>query len=158
MSELHTTIELAATAEEVWSVISDLQAMEEWMTIHTSFKGEIPAIGKVKVGTKISEVVTLLGMANTVEWTVDELTDVDDLLATNAGGLKLSGTGMAGVEAWIKMNISPAGEGKTVVTIDAEFTGQMLVGAIGKAVDKAVQQELETSLAKLDELLAAQNA
>ncbi|CPY83170.1 Toxin [Mycobacteroides abscessus] len=40
------------------------------------------------------------------------------------------------------------------MNVDSSFTGQMLTGAIGTAIDKAVQEELENSVARLKELLA----
>ena len=44
--------------------------------------------------------------------------------------LKISGTGLAGAQ--IAFTLSVGGSGETAeVTIDAEFTGQMMVGAIG---------------------------
>ena len=39
------------------------------------------------------------------------------------------------------------------VTITAQFEGQMIVGAIGAAVEKAGRAELDQSLAKLGELV-----
>ena len=40
------------------------------------------------------------------------------------------------------------------MSITAEFEGQMLVGAIGQAVEKAGRTELDESMAKLAELVA----
>ncbi len=39
------------------------------------------------------------------------------------------------------------------ISIEADFEGQMLVGAIGQAIEKASRAELETSLDKLKALL-----
>ncbi|EUA69445.1 hypothetical protein I540_2362 [Mycobacteroides abscessus subsp. bolletii 1513] len=74
MSELHSSIDLPYSIDKLWSVLPDLNKYDEWMTIHTGFKGDVPAIEDIKVGTKFSEIVTLMGMANTVEWTVQEFT------------------------------------------------------------------------------------
>ena len=61
---------------------------------------------------------------------------------------------MAGVEAIIKSSVEEIDADNTRVNVDSSFTGQMLTGAIGTAIDKAVQEELENSVARLKELLA----
>ncbi len=96
MSELHSSIDLPYSIDKLWSVLPDLNKYDEWMTIHTGFKGDVPAIEDIKVGTKFSEIVTLMGMANTVEWTVQEFTPADEVLSAKRGAFKLGGTGMAG--------------------------------------------------------------
>lgn len=154
MSELHSSIDLPYSIDKLWSVLPDLNKYDEWMTIHTGFKGDVPAIEDIKVGTKFSEIVTLMGMANTVEWTVQEFTPADKVLSAKRGAFKLGGTGMAGVEAVIKSSVEEIDADNTRVNVDSSFTGQMLTGAIGTAIDKAVQEELENSVARLKELLA----
>ena len=59
---------------------------------------------------------------------------------------------MAGVKIAISVNVSGDGEGSTL-DLKTDFEGQMLVGAIGAAVEKAGLTDLEASLAKLTELL-----
>lgn len=39
------------------------------------------------------------------------------------------------------------------MTIDAEFQGQMVVGAIGKAIERSAKKEVEESLEKLASLV-----
>ena len=134
---------LPCSPEKAWSTVSDLNRFEEWLTIHQGWKSELPA--DIKVGTKITEVVSVMGMANKIEWTVEEYEEPT--------ALKISGTGMAGVKVSFTLAVRPDGD-HTVAEIDAEFTGQMIVGPIGAAVGKSTKAELETSLAKLAELLA----
>jgi carbon monoxide dehydrogenase subunit G len=67
--------------------------------------------------------------------------------------VRLSGTGMAGVKVAISLDVEPAGSG-TAMSLAAEFEGQMIVGAIGAAIEKAGNTELDNSLAKLGELVA----
>jgi hypothetical protein len=61
---------------------------------------------------------------------------------------------MAGVKTTFSLAVSSDGNGGTRATIDADFEGQLVVGALGKAVEKDAQANLEASLAKLTELVA----
>ncbi|GAA2803996.1 type II toxin-antitoxin system Rv0910 family toxin [Saccharopolyspora taberi] len=134
---------LPCSPEKAWSAVSDLGRFEEWLTIHQSWKGELPA--EVGVGSRITEVVSVMGMANKIEWTVEEY--------DQPRSLKISGTGMAGVKVAFTLSVRPDGDG-SVAEIDAEFSGQMIVGPIGNAVGRSTRSELEKSLAKLAELVA----
>ncbi len=149
MPEIKRSIELPASVEKLWDKLSDISTMEEWMTIHTSFKGDVPAAGDIKAGDKYTEVVTLMGMANTIEWTVQEANTAEEVLSTKKGSFKVTGTGMAGVNATIAVAVDGTAGDSTLVNLDAIFEGQMLVGAIGNAIDKAVGEELDNSLEKL---------
>jgi hypothetical protein len=84
-------------------------------------------------------------MPNTITWTVDEYEPPK--------AVRLSGTGMAGVQVAITLDVEPR-EAGSAMTIIAEFEGQMIVGAIGQAVEKAGNQELDESMARLSELVA----
>ncbi len=149
MPEIKRSIELPASVEKLWDKLSDISTMEEWMTIHTSFKGDVPAAGDIKAGDKYTEVVTLMGMANTIEWTVQEANTAEQVLSTKQGSFKVTGTGMAGVAATIAVAVDGTAGDSTIVNLDAIFEGAMLVGAIGNAIDKAVGEELDNSLEKL---------
>lgn len=71
-----------------------------------------------------------------------------------AGCLQAGRHRHGGVEAVIKSSVEEIDADNTRVNVDSSFTGQMLTGAIGTAIDKAVQEELENSVARLKELLA----
>ena len=143
MGKIEKTVEFAAAPEKVWAVVSDLNRFGEWLSMHKSWKSEVPA--EITQGTQVTAIVSLLNMPNTITWTVDEFD------APKA--VRLSGTGMAGVKVSIGLDVEAAGEGSSV-SITAEFEGQMIVGAIGQAIEKAGLTELDQSLAKLAELVA----
>lgn len=149
MPEIRRTIELAASVDRLWNQLSDINNFEDWMTIHTGFKGSVPAAGEIKVGDTYTEVVTLMGMANTIEWTVREANTPEEVLSSRKGAFKVTGSGMAGVEATIMVGVDGTAGDITRVDLNAQFEGQMLVGAIGNAIDKAVGEELDASLEKL---------
>jgi uncharacterized protein YndB with AHSA1/START domain len=142
MAEVTATVEFPASPEKVWATMSDPNRYEEWLTIHQGWRGEIPA--ELSVGTRLTEIVSVMGMANKIEWTVEEYEPPSKV--------KISGTGMAGVQVSFTLSVSPTAAGSRAA-IAAEFTGQMVTGAIGAAVEKQSKKELDASLAKLAELV-----
>ncbi|GAB3500976.1 type II toxin-antitoxin system Rv0910 family toxin [Amycolatopsis cihanbeyliensis] len=142
MGQINASVDLPGTPEQVWEVFSDPNNFEKWLTIHTKWKGEVPS--EFKEGSKVTEVVTMMGMPNTIEWTVDAY--------EAPSTLSISGTGMAGVKVRFDLSVQEA-PGGSQATIDAEFTGQMIVGALGKAVEKDGKKNLDRSMEKLKELL-----
>jgi len=143
MPEAHVTTELPTSPENAWAILSHMSRFGEWMTIHDKWNTDVPE--QLAVGTKVTEQLTIMGMTNKIEWTVEEYNPPKSL--------KISGTGLAGAQ--ISFTLSVAGSGETAeVTIDAEFTGQMMVGAIGAAVEKNAAIELDKSLAQLAALVS----
>jgi carbon monoxide dehydrogenase subunit G len=142
MGKIEKTVEFSAAPEKVWAVVSDLSRFGEWLSMHKSWKSDLPA--EITKGTQVTAVVSLLNMPNTITWTVDHYEPPRTV--------KLSGTGMAGVKVAITLDVAPAEVG-TAMSITADFEGQMIVGAIGQAVEKAGHQELAESTAKLATLV-----
>jgi len=143
MGQVTASAELAATQEKVWEEFSNPNNFEKWLTIHTKWKGDVPE--RFAEGAQVTEVVTMLGMANSIAWTVKEYDAPNRLV--------ISGTGMAGVKTTFALSVEVSASGATA-TIDAEFTGSMIVGALGKAVEKDTKQHLDTSLANFAALVA----
>jgi carbon monoxide dehydrogenase subunit G len=139
MGQISTTVEIPVPPEKVWDAITTPGSYEEWLTIHTKWKGEVPQT--FSQGATAEEVVTMLGMPNTITWTVEQLEAPSQLT--------ISGTGMAGVKTTFGFAIESDGNGGSRASINAEFTGQMITGALGKAVEKDAQANLEESLQKL---------
>ncbi len=143
MGRIEKTVAYEAAPEDVWSVASDLNRFGDWLSMHRSWKSEVP--DEIGPGTRVTAVVSLLNMPNTITWTIDEFAPPHQV--------RLSGTGMAGVKVAIGLDVE-AIDGVSHVTITADFEGQMIVGAIGAAVEKAGHAELDQSLTRLGELVA----
>lgn len=142
MGHISTSIELPATPEKVFEIASDPSSFEKWLTIHSTWKGDLPA--RFSKGAQLTEVVSMMGMPNTITWTVDEFEEPSKVA--------ISGTGMAAVKIAISIDVEPAGSG-SVFKLGAEFSGQMIVGALGKAIEKDGQKNLEKSLEQFKALL-----
>ena len=143
MGKIEKTVEFAAPPEKVWAVAADPARFGDWLGMHKAWKGDVPT--EFSKGSQATAVVSLLNMPNTITWTVDEYDPPKSV--------RLSGTGMAGVKVAITLDVAPRGDG-SAMSITAEFEGQMIVGAIGQAVEKAGTQELDESMARLSELVA----
>jgi carbon monoxide dehydrogenase subunit G len=144
MGKVNATVDVAASQDRVWALIADPASYERWLTIHTKWKDGVPA--NFSEGAQITEVVTMLGMANTIIWTVE------DFQAPSK--MTISGTGMAGVRSTFTLAVEPVGDGGSRVGIEAGFEGQMIVGALGQAVEKDAKEQLERSLENIAELVA----
>jgi hypothetical protein len=144
MAEVHVSHEIAASQEDTWKVFSDLSSFEKWLTIHDKWYGEPPT--ELSVGTTFTEQATIMGMSNKIDWVVEEF---------NApSNLKITGKGLAGAQITFNLSVAAGDDAKSTATIDAEFTGQMVVGAIGAAIERASNKEVTASLEKLAELVS----
>ena len=144
MGKVSAEVNIEAPQETVWEAISNPADYEKWLTIHTKWKEETPEA--FVQGAQVAEVVTMLGMANTITWTVDEFE-----VPTR---MRISGTGMAGVKTAFTLIVGSDGNGGSKVEMDAEFEGQMIVGALGAAVEKDAKEQLEQSLEKFSGLVS----
>jgi len=138
MGNVTATKELAAPADKVWACIGDTSSWENWLTIHAGWLEEPPT--ELVPGARLVEKVVMLGMANKLEWTVDSVEP--------GTSVTLAGKGMAGVKAKFTFRIEPTGD-TTTASIDASFSGSLIVGALGKAVEKDAVKNLDDSLEKL---------
>lgn len=142
MGHIESSKDLTASPQEVWDVITDASKRGEWLTIHSGWLADPPA--ELTVGSVLVEKVVMLGMANKIEQTVT--------VCDAPKRLELSGTGMAGVKVTFAFEIAPNGSGSTV-NIAGDFSGSLIVGALGKAVEKDGVANLENSLSNLEKLV-----
>jgi uncharacterized protein YndB with AHSA1/START domain len=144
MGHVEATANVPFPPEKVWSAITNLEDYGKWMSIHTKWKGDIPA--KLEKGTQYSEVITMMGMANVITWTVEQFEENKTWVS--------SGTGMAGVKTTTSIHLAPEGDG-TKISIGSEFSGNIIKGPLAKAIEKAAVKDLEKSVQSLTELLNA---
>ena len=144
MAHVNVSHEISANQEDTWKVFSDLTTFEKWLTIHDKWYGEPPT--ELAVGTTFTQQATIMGMSNKIDWVVEEY---------NApSNLKISGKGLAGAQITFDLSVTPGGDNTSTASIEADFTGQMVVGAIGAAIERASDKECKASLEKLAGLVA----
>ncbi|MFI6869488.1 SRPBCC family protein [Nocardia sp. NPDC050406] len=142
MASTHVEKEIQAPLERVWEVAGDLRRWDEWNTLFTGWKGEPPEVPEP--GDRLTAVVTVIGMSNAVTLTVEEYEPHTRVA--------LSGGGMAGAKVTLTLSVEELDDG-TLLSTDVDFVSQMMVGAIGAAVEKAARQELSASLDRLAALV-----
>jgi carbon monoxide dehydrogenase subunit G len=129
MAKVEVSKSIAAPGEKVWAVLANPTSYADWLTIHDEWRGPVPT--ELTEGSTFTEMCTVMGMTNKIDWTVVEF--------AAPSVLKISGTGLAGAKISFTMTVVPDGDSSTA-GIDAEFEGQMVVGEIGKAVEASLEK------------------
>ncbi len=144
MGHIEATKNLTAAPDALWEVVSDPQTWDKWFTIHERWMEEPPAT--LTAGSKLVAKIMMLGMANKMEWVVEEVNSPNNLV--------LSGSGMAGVKVRFSFGIAPNDTGSTF-SVSGDFEGALIKGALGKAVEKDGAAQLDKTLGQLDALATA---
>jgi uncharacterized protein YndB with AHSA1/START domain len=144
MGHIEATRDFSATPAALWETVSDLANWDKWFTVHEKWlEGPPDALTE---GAKLTAKIVMLGMANKIEWTIEQVDAPRSLV--------LSGTGMAGVKAKFTFTIDPVESGSNF-TVFGDFEGAMIKGALGKAVEKDGAKQLAKTLDQLDALASA---
>jgi carbon monoxide dehydrogenase subunit G len=144
MGHIEATKHLAASPDALWAKVSDLTHWSDWFTVHEKWLQDPPAV--LTPGTTLVAKIVMLGMANKIEWRVDEVKAPKRMV--------MSGTGLAGVKCQFEFTVTPSGAGSDF-TVTGDFEGAMIKGALGKAVEKDGAKQLDKSLQRLEQLAAA---
>jgi uncharacterized protein YndB with AHSA1/START domain len=136
---------IPAPVEAVWATIVDLSTWNQWFTVLERWMTEPPEI--LTEGTQLSAKIVMLGMANKIEMTFDEVEAPRRLV--------MGGTGMAGVKCSFTMTLEPAGADAALFTVAGDFEGALVKGALAKAVEKDGLKQLEKAVTGLGSLAGA---
>jgi uncharacterized protein YndB with AHSA1/START domain len=143
MANVRTSIDIAVPRERVWELVTDLERLGEWVSIHRNFPEPPPA--DVREGTRFQQTVALAGTPFAVEWIAIEV-DGPQRLAWE-------GTGPAGATARTTYSLS-AETGGTRFAYENEF--ELPAGGVGATASRAVsgyaEREADASLSRLKQL------
>ncbi len=146
MADVKSTIEMAAAPERVWEVVTDLQRLGEWVTIHRDFAEAPPT--EVERGTSFHQTLAVAGTPFTVAWTATEV--------EGPRRLAWQGEGPMGSTASTVYELTPS-DGGTRFDYTNEFA--LPGGAVGEAAGDVVrgqaEREADASLARLKNLVEA---
>jgi carbon monoxide dehydrogenase subunit G len=139
MSEVTTSIDIAAPPEEVWAVVMDAERLEEWVTIHRRLEEFTE--------TSMRQVLCLRGVSFHVDW---ELAKSD-----KPKRAFWKGKGPARSKAETEYTLT-AVDGGTKLEYRNEFKAPL--GPLGAVASKALvggvpEREANASLQKLKELV-----
>ena len=142
MAQVSTVIQIDATPQEVWDVVTDLERTGEWVSIHHDFPEPPP--NDLRSGSRFKQVLKVAGTKFLVQWTAAEV-DAPRRLCWD-------GTGPAGTSARTGYTLEAAGDA-TRFSYENEFT--LPAGKIGKAAARVVARQAQK---RADESLAALKA
>jgi uncharacterized protein YndB with AHSA1/START domain len=142
---VHTSIEIAASPEEVWNVIMDPHRLDDWVTIHRKL-GPV-SDDPLRDGSSMEQTLCLRGAHFKVKWRVIEL-DAPRLAV-------MEGRGPARSSASIRDELT-AVNGGTRFDYTNEFKAPM--GPLGSAASRLLvgglsEREAKASLRKLKDLV-----
>ncbi len=140
MSEVTTSIEIAAPPEEVWDVMMDAQRLEEWVTIHRRLEDF--------TDSTMDQVLCLRGVSFHVKW---ELAKND-----RPHRAVWKGKGPARSRAETEYVLHPTDDGGTRFEYRNEFKAPL--GPLGAVASKALvggvpEREAVASLQRLKDLI-----
>ncbi len=128
----------------LWAVLSDPRTWADWLTVHHRWAG--PPRARFVPGARMTAETLMLGVASTVEWTVES--------AIAPGTLVLIGTGEAGLRTRFTFLINPAESGSQL-TVTSEIAGELLTAGLISAIERDGAEQLERSVQNLQALAAA---
>lgn len=143
MANVSTSIDIAVPVERVWELVTDLERLGEWVSIHRDFPEPPPA--EVEEDTSFRQTLAVAGAPFTVEWTAVEV--------DAPRRLSWEGTGPAGTTARTTYSLA-AENGGTRFEYENEF--RLPAGELGEAASSVVsghaEREADDSLARLKQL------
>lgn len=141
MPKASVSTEVPAEPERVWAVLNDFARLPEWFVMHVRFVSEPPATPAA--GATFRQGVTILGIPGEIAWTL--------VTVRAPSRVELAGQGPLGIALRATFDIAAAGAGSRVA-ITFEFSGGLLSGPLGAAVEKQARKDAEASLGKLGAL------
>jgi carbon monoxide dehydrogenase subunit G len=142
MTELEASVEMKASAQAVWDVLTDFDLLGEWLTVHDGFP-EPP--GTLQPGMEFRQRLSSGDIEGEVDWVVDAVEPPSHLA--------WSGSGPAGSKARVSYLIEERDESTTVVyRTELELPG-LASGLAATAVRPKGQEEAARALERLRDLV-----
>ena len=143
MSQVRREIEIGASPETVFSLLTDLSRLPDWSTITLETHDPTPSpLGK---GDTFRQTLRILGRRMETEWLVTEL--------DNPHHVAYQATGPAGAQLEMRQTVKGTGAGSTVA-FDAEY--RLPGGFIGDLAEliagRRNEREVEHSMQNLKDL------
>ena len=145
MSEVETSIDIAAPPEEVWAMAMDPERLADWVTIHRRLHNH--SGGRVGRGYEMEQTLHLRGVNFKVHW---------ELVACDKGHhAEWHGRGPARSHAETEYRLTPTDDGGTRFDYRNVFTAPL--GPLGRVASRALvgglpRREADASLRKLKKL------
>ena len=143
MSQVRREIDIDASAETVFSLLTDLSRLSDWSTI--TLETHDPPPGRLKKGDAFNQTLRILGRRMETEWLVTEL-DAPHRVAYQA-------TGPAGARLEMRQTVKGAGPGSTVAfEVEYQLPGGFLGDLAEFIAGRRNEREVEHSMQNLKDL------
>jgi uncharacterized protein YndB with AHSA1/START domain len=150
MTKLEREIEIQASPDAVYDVLSDPSCLAEWVTIQEELE-EAPS-GDLKRGSKLRQRMKVAGQRFRLHWTVME--------ADRPTRIVWEGKGPMGTKARAVYELSSNGDSATSFSYcnEYELPGGLAGRIAGRAVKAASGREADRTLRRLKKLVEARAA
>lgn len=132
---------LAVPPDAVVGVLTDLDRVHEWLTLHVSWRGERPAT--MTEGAEFVQQIRLMDIPAQARWRVEH---------AGEDGFGLGGTGPMGITVGLWATVVASGSG-SAVRLDGALDGPPVRGPVGLTAVRSVETALADSLEALAGLL-----
>jgi carbon monoxide dehydrogenase subunit G len=143
MRTVEASATLAASPEAIWEVLGHPARWGEWLTIHKSWKGAVPA--EATAGLSATAAATVMNMPISIDWT---FTHVDAPRSITLGGITRARVTLA-----LTITITEAADGSEV-DIKASVDGGMIDGPMGGVFRSSLTGAMNRSLENVRQLAA----
>lgn len=144
MSDVEVSVEVRAEPSAVWAVLSDVERIDEWLTVHDEFEEDPPA--EIEEGIELRQKVSSGDFGARVEWVV-ETVEEPELMCWH-------GSATGGAELRTTYRLVPTDEGTRIeCTTDLQLPGGPLGSIAAKAARPRGREEAEESLDRLRRLV-----
>jgi hypothetical protein len=138
MAKVNVAVSSELSPERAWALASDLSRFDEWLTIFSGWRSEVPA--QVEVGTCVSSCIRVKGFRNVVHWRVTRY-DEPKLI-------ELVGRGKPGIRIALTLCVRDDKPGSTLQVI-ADLSGGLLNTPVGRIVANVLQSDVRKSVENL---------
>lgn len=142
MATVDVSVTSDLTPERAWTLASDLQRFDEWLTIFGGWKSTVPA--EIDVDTQVSSLIRVKGFRNVIHWQVTRYDEPKEI--------ELVGRGRGGVCIALTLQVEPAQRDGSSFRVIAELTGGLLNTPVGNVVAKVIKGDVRRSVCNLAEL------
>lgn len=144
MAKVDVSVSADMNPDEAWSLASDLNRFDEWLTIFGGWRSKVP--DEIKKGTKVASCIKVKGFRNTIRW---EVTQYDP-----PSCIEMKGCGRGGVRIDLNLTITDKEPGSEFHLI-ADLHGGVLSGPVGKLVARVLKSDVKQSVENLSRLQSA---
>jgi len=138
MAKVNVAVSSELSPERAWALASDLSRFDQWLTIFSGWRSEVPA--QVEVGTCVSSCIRVKGFRNVVHWRVTRY-DEPKLI-------ELVGRGKPGIRIALTLCVRDDKPGSTLQVI-ADLSGGLLNTPVGRIVAKVLESDVRKSVENL---------